>query len=214
MRTSALLVVGTVALGACAEPSSPVGLQPGWVKLSGTSYRFEAAGMPSFDGEAVVPATFAAAIVDSVAGVYILAFDRNRAADGDMFALRVAERRTGTFAECGLERSTTFADGSTLTVPGNCQGYLIKGVEMLGDLTFRASGQWKIMAGSVVVTDAGQRFKGSVSHLRLEGWSADSSTHSIVIDEGSFDLPLLNGGAAAQMSTCFLQNALGRSCNY
>lgn len=68
------------------------------------------------------------------------------------------------------------------------------------------------MSGSVLVTSTGERLKGTVSHLRLEGFSSDSTSRTIVIDDGEFDLPLLTGGAAQHMSYCFLENALGRAC--
>lgn len=98
-----------------------------------------------------------------------------------------------------------------MTLPGPCSGHLTEDVTVFDGLLSSARGYWQIMGGTVIVDDADRRLIGSVANLRLEGAGAAGST-TVVITEGSFNLPLLTGAAAERMMYCFVEDALGKRC--
>jgi hypothetical protein len=212
MRLRLMAMIGSVGLSACGEATEPAAREPGWIKLVGTT-SFEASGSPAFDGQTIVPSTFAVAIADSVAGAFILAFNKKSDDRGDFFALALDARRVGTFRPCGERARIDYPDGSTLTLPGPCSGHLTEDVAVFDGLLSSAAGYRQIIGGTVIVDDADERLTGSVVNLRLEGLGAGSgASRSVLITEGSFDLPLLTGAAAERMMYCFVEDALGKRC--
>jgi hypothetical protein len=212
MRLRLIAVVVSVGLSACGEATPPIVHEPGWIKLVGTT-SFEASGSPAFEGQTIVPSTFAVAIADSVAGAFILAFNKKSGDRGDFFVLALDARRAGTFRPCGERARIDYPDGSTLTLPGPCSGHLTEDVVVFDGLVSSAAGYRQIMGGTVIVEDADRRLIGSVMNLRLEGFGAGSgASGSVLITEGRFDLPLLTGAAAERMMYCFVEDALGKRC--
>lgn len=210
MRLRLMAFIGSVGLSACGEATPPIAHEPGWIKLVGTT-SFEASGSPAFEGQTIVPSTFAVAIADSVAGAFILAFNSKGGDRGDFFVLALDARRAGTFRPCGERARIDYPDGSTLTLPGPCSGHMTQDVALFDGLVSSAANYRQIVGGTVIVDDAGHRLTGSVENLRLEGVGAAGTT-SVVIAEGSFDLPLLTGAAAERMMYCFVEDALGKRC--
>jgi hypothetical protein len=210
MRLRLMALIGSVGCFACREVTPPIAQEPGWIKLVGTT-SFEASGSPAFDGQTIVPSTFAVAIADSVAGAFILAFNKKSGDRGDFFVLALDARRAGTFRPCGERARINYPDGSTLTLPGPCSGHLTEDVAVFDGLVSSARGYRQLMGGAVIVDDADRRLIGSVVNLRLEGVAAAGST-SVVITEGSFNLPLLTAAAAERMMYCFVEDALGNRC--
>src|SRR5437868_1683339 len=100
-RRLAILAIVTLGVAACGEApvSTPLVITPGFLKLEGDR-GFEATGAPTFKDKAVVPATFAVAILDSVSGPSILAFNDRGDGTGDFFVLALNATRTGTFGPC------------------------------------------------------------------------------------------------------------------
>jgi hypothetical protein len=212
MRLRLMTFMSGIVLSACQEATPPTANEPGWIKLTGTR-SFEASGSPAFEGQTIVPSTFAVAIADSVAGAYILAFNQKGADRGDFFVLAVNARRAGTFGPCGERARIHNPDGSTLTLPGPCGGHLTENVAVFDGMASSSTGHWQIVDGTVVVENADRRLIGSVANLRLDGFSADSRRSGpVLITEGSFDLPLLTGKAAARMTYCFVEEALNKQC--
>jgi hypothetical protein len=211
MRLRFMTFMSGIVLSACHEATPPIDNEPGWIKLTGTK-SFEASGSPAFEGQTIVPSTFAVAIADSVAGAYILAFNQKGGDRGDFFVLAVNARRAGTFSPCGERARIDNPDGSTLTLPGPCGGHLTEGVAVFDGMASSSTGHWQIMDGTVVVESADRRLIGSVANLRLDGFSADGRRGSVLIAEGSFDLPLLTGKAAERMTYCFVADALNKQC--
>jgi len=209
-RRSALLLFAAVALG-CAEHSdvsSPREIAPGRLTLHGDR-SFDANGAPTFKDKAVVPATFAVAILDSVGGPVILAFNERSAGSGDFFILSLTTLRTGTFGPCADGPSTTYRDGSILTLAGPCQVRLLEDVRASG-MVFSSRGFLQSVGGTVNVETIGDRLVGTVANLKLAGLRADSA--DVTIESGEFDLPLLRGAQAHAMSMCFLSTAVSRQC--
>ncbi len=212
MRRRLIAFIGSVGFSACGEATPPVVQEPGWIKLVGAT-SFEASGSPAFDGQTIVPSTFAVAIADSVAGAFILAFNKKSGDRGDFFVLALDARRAGTFSPCGERARIDYPDGSTLTLPGPCSGHLTEDVAVFDGLVSSAARHRQIVGGTVIVDDVDRRLIGSVANLRLEGFGASSgASGSVVITEGSFDLPLLTGAAAERMMYCFVEDALGKRC--
>jgi hypothetical protein len=212
MRPRLMAFMSSIVLPACHEATPPTANEPGWIKLTGTR-SFEASGSPAFEGQTIVPSTFAVAVADSVAGAYILAFDQKGSDRGDLFVLAVDARRTGTFSPCGERTRIDNPDGSTLILPGPCSGHLTEGVALVDRMVSSSAGHWQIMDGTVVVETADRRLIGSVVNLRLDGFSAHRGVSGpLLITEGSFDLPLLTGKAAERMAYCFVEEALNKPC--
>jgi hypothetical protein len=213
-RRFALLSLVALALGCGEHPtsSSPRAVAPGHLTLRGGK-DFEASGAPTFKDKAVVPATFAVAILDSVGGPYILAFNARGTGTGDFFVLSLTTNRTGTFGPCADGPSTTYPDGSILTLAGPCQSRFMEDVAAAG-MVFRSRSFLQSVGGTVTVESAGERLVGSVANLRLAGTRADSANGGgLTITSGEFDLPLLRGREAHAISTCFLTAAVGGRCD-
>lgn len=210
------ILVSIAVLGlACHEPttaSNPTALSPGSLRLHG-GIAFDAEGAPAFKDTAVVPATFAVAILDSVSGPYILAFNARDDGEGDFFILGLNAARTGSFGPCADGPSTVYPDGSVLTLAGACQGRLLEGVTTSG-MVMSSRDFLQSVGGTVTVQSVGDRLVGTVANLRLTGIRRDGSTADVSITTGEFDLPLLRGNAARAMSSCFLPAATGRQCGY
>jgi hypothetical protein len=168
------VVLSAILTMACQEsPSSPAtAMAPGFVSLRG-QIALQASGMPVISEKAVVPATFAVAVLDSVSGPYILAFNERGAGTGDFFILALSETRTGAFGPCADGPSTVNPDGSVLTLAGPCQGRLLAGAAPSG-LVLRSRSFLYSIGGTVTVTSAGDRLVGTVSNLKLAGVRADS----------------------------------------
>jgi hypothetical protein len=213
VRLRLMAFIGSVGFSACGEATPPIAHEPGWIKLVGTK-SFEASGSPRFEGQTIVPSTFAVAIADSVAGAFILAFNKKSGDRGDFFVLFLDARRAGTFRPCGDGARIDYPDGSTLILPGPCSGHLTEDVAVSDGLLSSAAGYWQIVGGTVTVEDADRRLIGSVVSLRLDGFGADSARPgSLLISEGSFDLPLLTGAAAERTMYCFVADALDKRCH-
>jgi hypothetical protein len=223
MRRSIVVVLAALSFG-CGEPATTPRLgdiAPGRIELRG-DVAFVADGAPQFTDKAVIPATFAVAIADSVAGAYILAFNDKGDGKGDFFVLRVEDLRTGLFGPCGPGPSSPGPDGSTFTAAGPCEGHLHQGLDAASEtMTFSGSGFMRILNGSARVTDIGERFVGTVSNLTLSGFRADTvagapvaTALNLTITDGEFDLPLLTGEAARFMTYCFLETVGKRSCTF
>lgn len=221
-RPSIALVIAAAALS-CGESTPPAleQIASGRIRLQG-DVAFEAEGAPVFSGRAILPATFAVAVADSVAGAWILAFNDEGAGKGDFFVLRIEELRTGPVGPCGNGPSYPGPDGSTFTEAGPCGGHLHQDLDATSDqMTFSSHGFLRILDGSVRVTDIGARFTGTVSNLKLEGLRADTvgrtpivTPQTLMITSGEFDLPLVTGDAARYLSYCFLEFVGRRSCTY
>src|SRR6185503_10341140 len=130
---------------------------------------------------------------------------------GDLFALRVNERRTGAFVDCGRHQDYPGPEGSTLTIPGTCESHFIMSMRSSGGI-FASAGFSRVTSGRVDVTIANGRFVGTVTDFVLEGVSSDSTLSRWQIQTGEFDLPLLTGDEAREMTYCFLSKATGRTC--
>lgn len=209
-RRVGILLLAVAAMG-CAEqsaPSSPHDILPGRLTLHGDR-TFDATGAPTFRDKAVVPATFAVAILDSVGGPVILAFNERSAGTGDFFILSLTTLRTGTFGPCADGPSTTYTDGSILTLAGPCQIRLLEDVAASG-MVFSSRNFLQSVGGTVHVETIGDRLVGTVANLQLAGVRADST--ALTITSGEFDLPLLRGAQAHAVSMCFLSTAVGRQC--
>src|SRR4051812_46268926 len=210
-RRLVVLAAVTLSLAACGEStvSSPVAIAPGFLRLHG-DVAFDVSGAPTFKDKAIVPATFAVAILDSVSGPYILAFNEHGAGTGDFFVLGLNAARTGTFGPCADGPSTRYPDGSVLTLAGACQVRLLQDVTGSG-MVFSSRTFLQSVGGTVNVASVGDRLVGTVADLHLSA-TASAGGSDVVIASGDFDLPLVRGKAAHALSVCFLSTAIGREC--
>jgi hypothetical protein len=209
MKRNILAIFVVAAALACGEPttSTPVAGAPGYLRLRG-GVAFDVSGTPAFADKAVVPATFAVALIDSVSGPVILAFNEKSPGTGDFFILSLAAVRTGVFGPCADGPSKTYPDGSILTLAGACQVRLLQDVVPAGML-LRSRTFLQSVGGSVTVQSVGDRLVGTVADLQLSG---GSGTTDVTIASGEFDLPIMRGAAAAAMESCFLASAIGNTC--
>lgn len=215
-RFAVVAVVAVAALGlACQEstvaPRGPLNIPPGHLRLAG-GISFDANGAPTVGDKAVVPATFAVAILDSVSGPYILAYNARGDATGDFFILSLSSARTGTFGPCADGPSTTYADGSVLTLAGPCQARLLQDVRGAG-MAFSSRTFLQSVGGTVSVESVGDRLVGTVTNLQLSAsLTGKPASADTTIASGEFDLPLVRGATAQALSECFLSQAVTRHC--
>lgn len=185
------LVMSSALLAGCADGTAPSpnaeGVNLQWSGGSG----FSASGSPTYAAGSVVPATFAVAIADSVGGIVIAAYQQ-RADRGDLFVLQLAENRLGLHGPCAV-----------ITSPSHCHGRIIENVTATNTTNMV---YFQVTTGIVQIQSVGDRLVGKVSGLRLDG------PETRIIEEGTIDLPFIQGEDAIRMMRCFLATAQGIAC--
>jgi hypothetical protein len=188
---AAALTLGSAFAAGCGDGTAPLpgveGVNLQWVGGSG----FTAAGSPTYAAGSVVPATFAVAIADSVGGIVIAAYQQ-LADRGDLFVLQLTENRLGTHGPCAV-----------ITSPSACHGRIIENVTATNTTNMA---YFQVTTGTVQIQSVGDRLVGKVSGLRLEG------PETRIIEDGTIDLPFIQGEDAIRMMRCFLATAQGNAC--
>jgi Cu/Zn superoxide dismutase len=158
---------------------------------------FEAAGPVDFDGGDLSGNTFAIAMADSVGGLVVTAFRKEQEGTGDLFIFQVTELRTGEFGPCSIVGD------------GGCHGRVL---EDLNVTTLQAAGgHWEIIQGTAHLEEAGpDRVRGSFSGLLLEHEGVpEGEVTTRTIQDGTFDLALLQDDEAMAVMQCVLRRATG-----
>ena len=182
-----------VALSACAEATGPNGEEG--VRLAfddGASH--VAAGDPTFGAGGLEAATFAIAFPDSVGGLVITSFQLTGETTGDLFVLQA-----GTFAE---------GEYGPCQVGGECHGRILEGID---PENLQVAAYWEMTGGTLSVDEiGGDRIRGRLTDLAYER-SDDRAT--LVVESGTFDLPLLSQEEGVAIMQCFLYRVTGGSCD-
>lgn len=149
-------------------------------------------GEPTIVGDSLALAGFATAFPDTVGGLVISSLEMTEASRGDLFVLRLAELRSGSFGPCGVGHG--------------CAGQLLQGVD--SDPLRPFGNIWSIVGGSVQVDTVGPDYlKGSFTDLVLQ--AQDTIRPNRTIKSGTFEVtPIPEGDAAAAMR-CFLARVNG-----
>lgn len=196
---SMLIAASLVATG-CDELSTGPDLEAEAGTLSFTwmdGPSFVASGAPDFQGGDLTGTTFALAVADSLGGMVVTGFRPEEGSVGDLFILQIAEIRTGTFAPCSL-----LGDGG-------CHGRVLEDLDATAPEVL-AGPHWEMTEGSVQLDVAGpDRVAGSFAGLVLRPLRAPEGLAERMIQDGSFDLPLLKDAEAAAVMQCFLRRAAG-----
>lgn len=181
LRPVLLGVLGAALLAACASVLDSDSIDPAGVTFS---YSGSLSGSFASNGNAVrggdgLPAfeTFAVAQRDSIDGLLLGSFRKTGGSHGDLFILQIRGTDPITYT-CGA-----ITDGP------RCYGHLYIGVQTEGSAS--AEHVYGISAGQVVLSEVSDsRVKGTFQ-LALQGIRDPSRT--LTIENGSFDVPLVEG---------------------
>lgn len=182
-----LIIAGViVALVACDSGSFAGPPAPGALQFETAGQTHMMSGLPSSNPQTLLNSPFAVAHADSLDGLAIVGFEETGADVGNLIVLQ-APRHLGTF-ECQAGEGACDIRGEAW------HGRYIEGVR--NGSTVGADRYFHLVSGTITVTETGaDRLRATFNGVFRT--NDEDSDDTIVIEDGSVDLPYVNNTGVA-----------------